>query len=123
MSNFNEVTLVGRIANDLEVNETSNGNKVCNFAVAVNRNNKNDDVDFFNCTAWRELAETLVSYKKKGDLILVKGVLNNDTYEKDGQKRTATKVVARNVVFLPSKNDSNSNSGSDESADFDEVPF
>ena len=70
--------------------------------MAVNRVcSRNEEVDFFNISAWRELGETIANYKKKGDPILVEGRLQYRTWEaQDGSKRSAVDVVADRVEFL-----------------------
>jgi single stranded DNA-binding protein len=75
---------------------------VCSFGIAVNRvRSRNEEVDFFDISAWRELGETIATYKKKGDPILVEGRLQYRTWEaQDGSKRSKVDVVADNVQFL-----------------------
>jgi single-strand DNA-binding protein len=75
---------------------------VCGFGLAVNRVfSKNDEVDFFNISAWRDLGERVANYTKKGDPVLVEGRLQYRTWEaQDGSKRSAVDVVADNVQFL-----------------------
>jgi single stranded DNA-binding protein len=75
---------------------------VCSFGLAVNRvRSRNEEVDFFDISAWRELGEAIANYKKKGDPILVEGRLQYRTWEaQDGSKRSKVDVVADNVQFL-----------------------
>jgi len=102
MVSFNRVVLAGNLTRDPELRFTGSGIPVCDFGIAVNRvRSKNEEVDFFNITAWRELGETIANYKKKGDPILVEGRLQYRTWEaQDGSKRSAVDVVADNVQFL-----------------------
>ena len=102
MVSFNRVILAGNLTRDPELRFTSNGIPVCDFGLAVNRvRSKNEEVDFFDITAWRELGETIANYKKKGDPILVEGRLQYRTWEaQDGSKRSKVDVVADNVQFL-----------------------
>jgi single-strand DNA-binding protein len=102
MVSYNRVILAGNLTRDPELRFTQNGVPVCGFGIAVNRvRSKNEEVDFFDVTAWRELGETIANYKKKGDPILVEGKLQYRQYEaKDGSKRSAVDVVADNVQFL-----------------------
>ena len=68
---------------------------------------RNEEVDFFDVSAWRELGETIANYKKKGDPILVEGRLQYRTWEaQDGSKRSKVDVVADNVQFLGRPGDS-----------------
>ena len=102
MVNFNRVVLAGNLTRDPEVRFTNDGIPVCSFGLAVNRvRSRNEEVDFFDISAWRELGETIANYKKKGDPILVEGRLQYRTWEaQDGSKRSKVDVVADNVQFL-----------------------
>jgi single-strand DNA-binding protein len=102
MVSFNRVVLAGNLTRDPELRFTNNGIPVCQFGLAVNRvRSKNEEVDFFDITAWRELGETIANYKKKGDPILIEGKLQYRTWEaQDGSRRSKVDVVADNVQFL-----------------------
>ncbi len=102
MVGFNRVVLAGNLVRDPELRFTANGVPVCSFSLAVNRvRSKDEAVDFFNVSAWRELGETIANWKKKGDPILVEGRLQYRTWETpDGTKRSAVDVVADGVQFL-----------------------
>ena len=102
MVSFNRVVLGGNLTRDPEVRFTQAGVPVCSFAIAVNRvRSRNEEVDFFDVSAWRELGETIANYKKKGDPILIEGRLQYRTWEaQDGSKRSKVDVVADNVQFL-----------------------
>ena len=103
MVSFNRVILAGNLTRDPELRFTSNGIPVCGFGLAVNRVfSKNEEVDFFDITAWRDLGERVANYMKKGDPVLVEGRLQYRTWEaQDGSKRSKVDVVADNVQFLP----------------------
>src|SRR5215204_3752874 len=105
---FNRVVLAGNLTRDPELRFTQSGTPVCGFGLAVNRVfSKNEEVDFFNVSAWRELGETVANYKKKGDPVLVEGRLQYRTWEaQDGSKRSAVDVVADRVEFLGGRSDS-----------------
>jgi single-strand DNA-binding protein len=113
MVSFNRVILAGNLTRDPELRFTGSGIPVCDFGMAVNRvRSKNEEVDFFNITAWRELGETIANYKKKGDPILVEGRLQYRTWEaQDGSKRSAVDVVADNVQFLGGRGDGEGGGG------------
>jgi len=107
MSFFNQVTLVGRLVADPEMRYTQSGVPVVSFRLAVEREFKNADgkrgADFINCTAWRKVAEIIAQYCKKGGMILASGSLQQDNYEKDGEKRTSYKVIVDKLRLLGSK--------------------
>lgn len=99
---MNSVVLVGRITANPEVRKTQSGLSVCSFTLAV-IGRKKEDVYFINCVAWRQLADFLGQYAKKGDLIGVDGRITSRTYERDGQKVYAVEVVADEVKILAHK--------------------
>ncbi|MBR2388170.1 MAG: single-stranded DNA-binding protein [Clostridia bacterium] len=109
--NFNKIILGGRLTADVELKQTPSGVSVAQFSVAVNRKYSKDSeqqqTDFFNVTAWRSTAEFVAKYFKKGSSICVVGSLQNRTWEdNNGQKRYATDIIADEVSFVDSKNDS-----------------
>src|SRR5829696_8180947 len=108
MVSFNRVVLGGNLTRDPEVRFTQAGVPVCSFGIAVNRvRSRNEEVDFFDVSAWGELGQTVANYKKKGDPILVEGRLQYRTWEaQDGSRRSKIDVVADNIQFLGGRSDS-----------------
>lgn len=107
MPSFNKVELMGNITRDPELRFTGNGIPVANFGLAVNRvRSKNDEVDFFDLTAWRGVGETIANYKKKGDPVFVEGRLEQQSWEdkQTGATRTKHVVVVENIQFLSGGN-------------------
>ena len=106
---MNKVTLVGRMAKDPELKQTSTGKAVGSFTVAVDRRFKRDGqptADFFNVVAWNKPAELINQYLHKGDRIALNGRLQTRSYQaKDGTKRYITEVVLEEFDFIGSKND------------------
>ena len=101
---FNKVILIGNITKDLELKQTPNGVSVCSFDIAVNRKLSRDEVDFISIVAWRQQAEFVTKYFKKGQAILVCGQIQTRSYtDKQGNKRTAVEVVADELSFVGSK--------------------
>ena len=105
---MNKVFLIGNLTRDPELTETSSGIAVCHFAIAVNRNYSSSDgerqTDFFNCTAWRGLAETIARYAKKGKKVAVNGSVQLRNYEDNqGVKRTAVDIVVQDFELLSPK--------------------
>jgi single-strand DNA-binding protein len=105
MMSLNRTILVGRLAQDPEVRYTANEIPVARFALAVGRPSKNGEkeVDFINIVAWRGLAKVCGEYLKKGKPVAVEGRLQVRKYEKEGEKRTMTEVIASNMQMLDSK--------------------
>lgn len=104
---LNQAILVGRLTKEPEVIETENGKKVSNISIAVPRPYKNVngeyETDFIDISLWNGIAENTAEYCKKGDIIGVKGRIQVDSFEKDGERKFATKVVAEKITFLSSK--------------------
>lgn len=104
---MNKVYLIGNLTRDPEMRSTQAGINVCNFSIAVNRRKRADgqqETDFFNIVAWRQLAELCSRYLAKGRKVAVSGSIQTRTYEaKDGSKRTAFDIVAEEVEFLTQK--------------------
>lgn len=106
---INSVVLVGRLTKDVEVRKTTSGLSVAQFTVACNRRfsrgeNSQQQADFINCVAWRQTADFLSSYAKKGNLVGVEGRLQTRTYDdKDGKRVYVTEVVCDNVQLLESR--------------------
>lgn len=109
---MNIVAIMGRMTTDPELKTTQSGISVMSFSVAVNRNYTKDgerQTDFINCVAWRNNAEFISKYFAKGQMIAIKGNLQQRNYtDKDGNKRTAYDVVVEQASFCGSKNESSS---------------
>ena len=127
---MNKVILMGRLTADPELRQTQSGISSCRFTVAVNRRFKNDkggyDADFVSCQAWRQTAEFITNYFRKGQMIAVEGSLRTGSYQDKNYTNVThytTDVLVENVEFTGSKSDNSSssavnNSGSDE---FEEI--
>ena len=110
---MNKICLTGNLTRDPELRATQSGISVCTFTLAVSRRytdaNGERQTDFINIQVWRGLAENCAKYLSKGRKAAVVGSLQSRSYEdKDGNKRYALDVVADEVDFLPSKNDTES---------------
>lgn len=112
---MNKVIISGNLTKDVESGSTLSGIQYSKFSIAVNREYKDSEgnkvVDFFDVTIWRGLAESCKMYLAKGSKVLVVGQLNNSSYEKNGEKRYRTEVVAETVEFLSAKKQEQNNSG------------
>lgn len=114
---MNKVILVGRLTRDPEVRYTQTGKAVANFSIAVNTGfGDNKRADFVPIVVWDKLAEICGNNLTKGRNVLVEGRLQISEYEKDGQKRRTTDVVASNVEFLESKQGTSGNSNTGNAA-------
>lgn len=116
---MNSVCLVGRTTKDLELKYTGNNIAVATFSLAVNRTfkdaNGERETDFINCVIWRQQAENLANWAKKGALIGITGRIQTRSYEnQQGQRVYVTEVVAENFQMLESRaarEGSNTNQG------------
>lgn len=112
---LNSTCLVGRLTKDPELRYTPSNQAVATFSLAVNRNFKSQngerEADFINCVIWRQQAENLANWAKKGDLIGITGRIQTRSYEnQQGQRVYVTEVVAEQFQLLESRNDRESNS-------------
>ena len=108
---MNKIILIGRLTADPELRYTPNGKAVCSFTLAVNRPYTGEGgertADFIEIVVWNKPAENVAKYLVKGRQAAVEGLLQIQSYEKDGQRRWRTQVVANSVEFLGSSNDGN----------------
>ena len=116
---INSVCLVGRLTRDPELRYTPSNVAVATFSLAVNRNfkdaNGERETDFINCVIWRQQAENLANWAKKGALIGITGRIQTRSYEnQQGLRVYVTEVVAENFQMLESRaarEGSNANQG------------
>lgn len=107
--NLNKVILAGRLTADVELKQTTSGVSVCSFTLAVNRRFAGEGeqvADFINCTAWRQTAEFISRYFRKGQSLCIAGSIRTRSWQdSQGQKRYATEVVVDEAYFVDSKGD------------------
>ena len=109
MASFNKVILIGNMTADPELKQTTGGISVCSFSIAVNRRfaraeQGQQNVDFINVVTWRQQAEFVSRYFKKGNPILICGQIQTRNWtDNQGQKRYATEVIADEVSFVASQ--------------------
>lgn len=105
---LNSVVLMGRLTADPELRHTPNDVSVTTFSIAVDRDfaraGAERQTDFFNIVAWRQTAEFVCRYFRKGQLVALKGSIQSRSYnDKEGNKRTAFEIIAENVYFAEPK--------------------
>lgn len=104
--NFNKVILGGRLTADPELKQTPQGVSVTTFSIAVNRRGKEAQTDFINCQAWRQTAEFICKFFKKGSSICISGSIQTRSWtDQQNVKRYATDVVADEAFFVDAKAD------------------
>ncbi len=114
---MNSVSLIGRLTADPELRHTTSDIATTRFSIAVDRNfvkqGEERQADFISIVAWRQTAEFICKYFTKGRRIAITGRIQTGSYtDRDGNKRYTFDVVADNVEFCDSKQDSSSGSGS-----------
>lgn len=129
---LNKIVLMGRLTRDPELKRTQSGTAVTSFALAVDRDFKDQNgekgTDFIDIVAWRNTAEFVSKYFTKGRMAVIEGRLQiREWTDKDGNKRKTAEVVADNVYFGDSKSESktqeqNFGALNDRMADFAEIP-
>lgn len=116
MASLNKVLLIGNLTRDPDVRMMSNGRPVCNFGLALNRSykdaegNRKDETTFVDVECFGPRAEAVGRFFTKGRAIFVEGRLKLDQWEsKEGEKRSAIRVVLDNFEFVDSKQDGTQN--------------
>lgn len=109
---MNKIILVGRLTKDPMIQTTNNGTSLLRFNVACRSKFRDEDgkqeTDFFVCVAWREKAELIHKYCKKGSMLQISGSMGSRNYEKqDGTKQTIWEVNVEDFEFLSSTNEEN----------------
>jgi len=107
---LNRADIQGRFVRDPELRRTQSGTAVASFTLAVDDDFTNDKGErgcsFIPCVAWKQTAEFVQKYFIKGNMAIVSGRIQTRQYtDKDGNKRTATEIVADRVYFCESKKD------------------
>lgn len=104
---MNKVILMGRLVADAELKQTQNAVSVATFTIAVKRRTAKEgqqQADFIRCTAWRQQAEFICKYFKKGSMICVIGNIQTRSWDgTDGKKQYATDVMIEEVYFAGEK--------------------
>ncbi len=109
MTDLNNVTVAGRIANEPELTHTANGVPQIALTLANNRQyvqnkEKVEEVNFFRVKIYGDIAENLHEYLKKGKSIAITGRLHQYSYDNQqtGFKISITEIIANQVYFLGS---------------------
>lgn len=106
MASFNRVILMGNLTRDVELRHLQSGTAVADIGLAVNDRRKSpsgewvEDTSFIDVTLWGRTAEVAAQYLSKGSSMLVEGRLKQETWEKEGQKRSKVKVVCEKMQML-----------------------
>lgn len=108
---YQKTTLIGRVGKDAELAYTPTGIAVSKFSLAVSRvtgkgESRQEKTTWFRVSIWREKAENLNQYIKKGGLLMVEGEISVNAYiGKDGQPAASLELTAHEIKLLSSKED------------------
>lgn len=106
---MNKVILLGRLVRDAELRKTASGASVCAFSIACDRPYTQDGerkADFIACVAWRQQAEFIGKYFRKGDRIALDGSIQTRSWDdQNGNKRYATEVIIDHAEFAQAKSE------------------
>ena len=110
---INRVVIVGRLTRDPELRTTPSGVSVITFSLAFDNKTRNADgttgTSFINCTAWRQSAELISKYCKKGSQVGIDGSLQERRFQRrDGTNASTMEIQVDSVTLLGSKNPSTS---------------
>ncbi len=113
---LNSVNLIGRFTRDPELRSTPSGVSTCSFTIAVDRNfarqGEERKADFISCVAWRQTAELISRFFKKGNLIALEGSIQTRTWDdNEGKRHYVTEVVVDRVHFVESRSAREAHSG------------
>ena len=131
--NFNQITIAGRLTADPELKQTQSGISVTSFTVAVNRRAKKGEeavADFLPCVAWRQTAEFITKFFRKGSAICVTGSLQTRKWQdQNGNNRIAYEILTDEAFFVENKDGNAPQAGGApayetfEPVDDDSLPF
>lgn len=108
-NDLNQCSFIGRLGADPEVRYSPGGDAVASFSIAVGSQWKDKDgekqerTEWVSITAWGKLGEICGEYLRKGSQVFIQGRIKTDKYEKDGQTRYSTKIVAETMQMLGGK--------------------
>jgi single-strand DNA-binding protein len=131
---MNRVLLCGRLGQDPEVRFIGSGKAVCTLSLATDESwtdgtgAKQQRTEWHRVQVWGKQAEACGQYLAKGRQVLVEGALRTRTYEKNGERRSATEVVAQRIEFVGSGHTQGTDHGRATGADAsgsspDDIPF
>lgn len=112
MKSINRVTLIGAVGQDPETRYSASGMAIASFSLATSTKQKDKDeiTQWHSCVAFGKLAEIVQQYVTKGSKLYLDGAIQYQTYDKDGEKRYATKIIVNDLSMLSQAQGSGSQS-------------
>ena len=102
----NSIDIEGRLTRNPELKTSAKGVNYCRFSIAYNQSRKDKTTGeytniahYFNCVTFNRLAQTVAEYKK-GDPVTIGGILQYNSFEKDGQKRADVSILVNDIKLL-----------------------
>ena len=128
MRTVNKVTLLGNVGMDPEIRSSSMGTVIAKFSLATSYQAKDreKETEWHNLVVFGRMAEIVRDYVHKGDKLYVEGRLKTETWDKDGEKRYRTIVIANELSMLGDRSDVKAETGSEtksETVDDGDIPF
>lgn len=111
MSDINKVILQGRLTRSAELKHLNNAERtaLCEFSIAVNKSRKDNagnwqsEASYFDCQLWGRYGEAMSQYLVKGERVTLTGRLQQDRWEKDGEKHSRVSVTVEELSLDPKK--------------------
>ncbi|MDX9971221.1 MAG: single-stranded DNA-binding protein [Candidatus Gracilibacteria bacterium] len=110
MRSVNKVIIIGNLTRDPEMKATQNGQNICTFGVATNREwvtgggEKKKSTEFHEIVAWSRLADICSKFLKKGKLVYLEGYLKRRSWDaENGEKKFKTEIVLEDMIILSRK--------------------
>lgn len=124
---LNKAVIMGRLVRDPELKHTQKGKAYTSLCLAVernySRNGEQRQTDFIDCEAWKQTAEFICKYFRKGQMIAISGSIQTGGYtDQNGNKRKTVFVKADEVNFCESKGGNKYDSSNGKDQDFSEIP-
>lgn len=123
MRSINKVILVGNLTRDPEMKDTQNGQSICTFGLATNREwmtsngERKKSTEFHEVVAWAKLADICHKYLKKGKFVYLEGYIKRRTWDgEDGEKKHKTEIVLQDMIMLNKKGDESESYSSDDNS-------
>lgn len=110
MASFNNCTFSGNLGRDPEIRYFEDGKMVANFSIAVE--SRKGQTLWIAVKVWGKMAQVIADYVRKGSRLIVSGELQEETWEKDGQKKSRMSLNCQNFIMLDSKKGNSDNGGS-----------
>ena len=110
----NTIHIIGNLGKDPEMSYKGSDGDMAVTKVSVAVNDRHDQTNWFNVVAFRKTAEFLNNYGRKGRKVYVEGRMQQNRWQnEDGETRTSWELVANQVEFLDSRDDSDLNEPDD----------